>query len=128
MKIKISQIKQKLQQAATNIKDLPRVTLMANFSNELKHRQLKCIAEGNPITEQELIEGLAEDWKGTGFVYRRAGITFEDLVVAGKLAIADTSGTYELPKMAQWIVDKVGRNQPCPCGSGKKYKKCCGRG
>src|SRR3989338_6846846 len=20
---------------------------------------------------------------------------------------------------------KVGRNQPCPCGSGKKYKKCC---
>jgi preprotein translocase subunit SecA len=23
---------------------------------------------------------------------------------------------------------KVGRNEPCPCGSGKKYKKCCGRG
>ena len=21
---------------------------------------------------------------------------------------------------------KVGRNDPCPCGSGKKYKKCCG--
>lgn len=24
--------------------------------------------------------------------------------------------------------DKVGRNEPCPCGSGKKYKKCCGKG
>jgi preprotein translocase subunit SecA len=24
-------------------------------------------------------------------------------------------------------VRKVGRNDPCPCGSGKKYKKCCGR-
>lgn len=24
-------------------------------------------------------------------------------------------------------VDKVGRNDPCPCGSGKKYKKCCGK-
>jgi hypothetical protein len=23
--------------------------------------------------------------------------------------------------------DKVGRNDPCPCGSGKKYKKCCMR-
>ena len=23
---------------------------------------------------------------------------------------------------------KVGRNDPCPCGSGKKYKKCCGSG
>jgi preprotein translocase subunit SecA len=21
--------------------------------------------------------------------------------------------------------DKIGRNEPCPCGSGKKYKKCC---
>jgi SWIM/SEC-C metal-binding protein len=23
--------------------------------------------------------------------------------------------------------NKVGRNEPCPCGSGKKYKKCCGQ-
>jgi len=22
--------------------------------------------------------------------------------------------------------NKIGRNDPCPCGSGKKYKKCCG--
>jgi len=24
-------------------------------------------------------------------------------------------------------LEKVGRNDPCPCGSGKKYKKCCGQ-
>lgn len=24
-------------------------------------------------------------------------------------------------------IQKIGRNQPCPCGSGKKYKKCCGK-
>ena len=23
---------------------------------------------------------------------------------------------------------KIGRNEPCPCGSGLKYKQCCGRG
>jgi len=28
------------------------------------------------------------------------------------------------PKIAE---KKVGRNEPCPCGSGNKYKKCCGR-
>jgi preprotein translocase subunit SecA len=28
---------------------------------------------------------------------------------------------------AQRSQDKVGRNSPCPCGSGKKFKKCCGR-
>jgi uncharacterized protein YecA (UPF0149 family) len=23
--------------------------------------------------------------------------------------------------------EEIGRNDPCPCGSGKKYKKCCGK-
>lgn len=39
-----------------------------------------------------------------------------------------------LPGAIEWIKEqagitthpKVGRNDPCPCGSGKKYKKCCG--
>jgi hypothetical protein len=30
------------------------------------------------------------------------------------------------PPQKQVIKKKVGRNEPCPCGSGKKYKKCCG--
>lgn len=30
------------------------------------------------------------------------------------------------PKPEQRVVQKVGRNDPCPCGSGKKFKKCCG--
>jgi preprotein translocase subunit SecA len=30
-------------------------------------------------------------------------------------------------KPAKRLNQKVGRNSPCPCGSGKKYKKCCGR-
>ncbi len=28
----------------------------------------------------------------------------------------------------QAVSNKVGRNDPCTCGSGKKYKKCCGKG
>ncbi len=30
------------------------------------------------------------------------------------------------PKPPPRQVVKIGRNDPCPCGSGKKYKKCCG--
>jgi tetratricopeptide (TPR) repeat protein len=30
-------------------------------------------------------------------------------------------------KQTPIIRKKIGRNDPCPCGSGKKYKKCCGR-
>ncbi len=35
----------------------------------------------------------------------------------------------EAPKAETFIREerKVGRNEPCPCGSGKKYKQCCGR-
>jgi preprotein translocase subunit SecA len=29
--------------------------------------------------------------------------------------------------VGQKVKHKIGRNDPCPCGSGKKYKKCCGR-
>lgn len=32
----------------------------------------------------------------------------------------------EGPKQVPVHVVKVGRNDPCPCGSGQKYKKCCG--
>ncbi len=31
------------------------------------------------------------------------------------------------PSTRQYQAPKPGRNEPCPCGSGKKYKKCCGR-
>ena len=31
------------------------------------------------------------------------------------------------PQEAVKVQVKVGRNEPCLCGSGKKYKKCCGR-
>ena len=30
-------------------------------------------------------------------------------------------------KQAPKKVQKIGRNDPCPCGSGKKYKQCCGK-
>ncbi len=34
---------------------------------------------------------------------------------------------HEVPVTVRRDQPKVGRNDPCPCGSGKKYKKCCGR-
>ncbi len=48
------------------------------------------------------------------FVKEADGWQFEDGQLVGEKPI-----TREEPK--------VGRNDPCPCGSGKKYKKCCGQ-
>ncbi|MCS5606825.1 MAG: YchJ family protein [Alphaproteobacteria bacterium] len=36
------------------------------------------------------------------------------------------SGCEMNPKAPTVRLQKVGRNEPCPCGSGKKHKKCCG--
>ena len=36
-------------------------------------------------------------------------------------------GGKETTKKAPKRVKKIGRNEPCPCGSGKKYKNCCGK-
>jgi len=35
--------------------------------------------------------------------------------------------TAGLPPWSDRASTKVGRNDPCPCGSGKKFKKCCGK-
>ena len=44
-------------------------------------------------------------------------------VVKGK-AVTDNNKT---KKATPKRVNKIGRNDPCPCGSGKKYKQCCGK-
>jgi preprotein translocase subunit SecA len=45
-----------------------------------------------------------------------------------EMAKASGAGTEDqTPKTVRRQEEKVGRNAPCPCGSGKKYKKCCGK-
>lgn len=67
--------------------------------------------------------------------YREAGKTIEHHEVsqfrraddgAWRFVAGDTRAIATEPKRAAGAA-KVGRNDPCPCGSGKKYKFCCGR-
>ena len=62
--------------------------------------------------------------------YRQKGKTYDHREIA---EFAKQDGTWYFvdgrpPKTEQFIRQgpKIGRNDPCPCGSGKKYKKCCG--
>ncbi len=43
-----------------------------------------------------------------------------------RLTAPPKTGAPERPQTVKRKGEKVGRNAPCPCGSGKKYKKCCG--
>jgi len=44
-----------------------------------------------------------------------------------KPTATSADGTDRPRTVRKTAAQKVGRNDPCPCGSGKKYKKCCGR-
>jgi preprotein translocase subunit SecA len=47
-------------------------------------------------------------------------------VTEGKTARSAKKETSKKKPKKKFLEANVGRNDPCPCGSGKKYKKCCG--
>jgi hypothetical protein len=60
-----------------------------------------------------------------------SNVLFDNLVSSMKHDVPRSSLSAESPKkelkqVAIRTAPKVGRNEPCTCGSGKKYKKCCG--
>ena len=61
--------------------------------------------------------------------YRLKGVPREHHEIAGfkkeKGVWLFTEGAMVRPKPL--VSTKIGRNEPCPCGSGAKYKKCCGK-
>lgn len=46
--------------------------------------------------------------------------------ILGEDKIREIVKEYKASKTVRRAAPKIGRNDPCPCGSGKKYKKCCG--
>ena len=47
--------------------------------------------------------------------------------VLGKSNTQQMQNSNLVAKQPILIGEKIGRNDPCPCASGKKYKKCCGK-
>ena len=68
--------------------------------------------------------GIAEGKRSFGRCGSRPAGGRGNFVVGGSHANAPAGGGAKpVPNAAP----KVGRNDPCPCGSGKKYKNCCGK-
>lgn len=53
---------------------------------------------------------------------------FERLQERKRAEAGASEGEEQAPPVEQAKTQRVaGRNDPCPCGSGRKYKKCCGK-
>ena len=83
--------------------------------------------EGFEMFDQMIAEIREETAKGVLLAEIRTGAELQRQQVA-KEEQAQVGGdnTREKRPVRKTAAQKVGRNDPCPCGSGKKYKKCCG--
>lgn len=97
--------------------------------------RMRAEAESRRAAANMQFSGAAtESGDGDGIPRRRAATSIDDMEEAfqrrkrRELEQARMAGAGELQHVEQVrrAGDKVGRNDPCPCGSGKKYKKCCG--
>ncbi len=105
---------------------------MAHIDNMDELRQgvnLRAYGQKNPLTEykfesydifQVMIEDIKEEV--ARLIYRVKIVEPQERIRNIKENRFDDEGAQTAKKST-----KIGRNDPCPCGSGKKYKQCCGR-
>ncbi len=137
---------------AVTAEQLMRARYSSYVKGEIDFIATSCIREegGNDIDLEETRKWSSEsEWHGLqihgttkggesdteGVVefsafYSRKGLKDEHREVAAFKKI-DGKWLYAEGKLAATTIvrssPKVGRNEPCPCGSGKKFKQCCGR-
>ncbi len=100
--------------------------------------RLQAYANRNPVSEyriagMDLFAEMTDEIKRTTSRTVLSAIPREEfekrrqIMIAKSVGIAGTASTGEKKKpVVKKAAQKVGRNEKCPCGSGKKYKNCCG--
>ena len=113
-------------------------TLWMDHLDEMEHVKreigLRAYGQHDPVIEyrnvgSELYEGMLDAIKRDTVRYV-LGVKPKPQVEIKRVQVAkplDTGGDGSLSKKPVSAKKTPGRNDPCPCGSGKKYKHCCGR-
>jgi preprotein translocase subunit SecA len=102
--------------------------LFQNFLNTMKHEVVK-ILSGVELRRQEEVEELEQQRREAS----QRELEMQHASVSALTGDADPSAASEAAGAApsaepvRRVGAKVGRNEPCPCGSGKKYKHCHGQ-
>jgi preprotein translocase subunit SecA len=113
-------------------------TLWMDHLDEMEHVKreigLRAYGQHDPVIEyrnvgSELYEGMLDAIKRDTVKYV-LGVKPKPQTEIKRVQVAkplDTGGDGSLSKKPVTAKKTPGRNDPCPCGSGKKYKHCCGR-
>ncbi len=137
-----------LEIGETNMRELERVILLqvvdSKWMNHIddmdRLRQgitLRAYGQQDPVTEykfegynmfEAMIESIKEDTTKYLFTVRiRNDSEIKRTSQASDIQASHGDDAGETRNEPVRKGEKIGRNDPCPCGSGKKYKKCCGR-
>lgn len=74
------------------------------------------------MTFDELLQKYKPQYLDTK-IYSSTTVLYESKVFSNTLGLIEEAE--EVPEWENVDISKIGRNDPCPCGSGKKFKKCC---
>ena len=141
---RLYELKEKEINDSEKMRELERVVLlkvidqhwMDHIDNMDQMRQgigLQSLAQKDPLIEykyasydmfEEMSNGIQNDTVKT--LYRIRVVTEPKREEVAQPMFTNKDDT-DTKKPVQRKNEKVGRNDPCPCGSGKKYKNCCGR-
>ncbi len=148
----LDQLRQSVQNASYEQKDplviykVESFHLFEGMLNQLNLKTLSALMRGQIPVRQEAPAPTADETQETqqeprkapevkqaapeaprhNYNYRtsRPGLPGEE---AQRSAAAAHQGAPQAPVTMRHTGPRIGRNDPCPCGSGKKYKNCCGR-
>jgi len=108
------------------------VELMANIKNEVLHNLFRSTSNLQAFENflASLPQFLLREDAPTAPMASAPARTRQPQPVSAMAGVAmdgDGAGEVSIDLPVRRSLPKVGRNEPCPCGSGKKYKNCCGR-
>ena len=108
------------------------VELMANIKNEVLHNLFRSTSNLQAFENflASLPQFLLREDAPTAPTAKAGARARQPQPVGALAGVAmdgDGAGETAIDLPVRRSLPKVGRNEPCPCGSGKKYKNCCGR-
>jgi len=116
-----------------NLADADRVVTeelskIAGLADKPVHERVApALVETQPHIYAKLAELIAEDVKESAMTVETAAVIIKPTEVVIEAFDAALAGRRPGERQGTVVAGaKVGRNEPCPCGSGKKYKKCHG--
>ena len=131
----LDELKHSVQNASYEQKDpllifkLESVKLFDNMVNTMNNRSVSILMRAQIPVVQELQEAAPEEHtQRQQYTESKQSLTQEQMTDPNQAAAAAQDTRAQQPR-TPIIKDKLpGRNDPCPCGSGKKFKNCHGRG